>query len=1196
MSFEVIIQLTLYILLFLGLLIGFLLGLKRGLVKSSIRLGTFVCFIIIAGLITVPISSALANIDISGLNWVVEGQVVKTLPEGIKSLILSSEQFSQAVNEMPSTMKLIEGLPTAIISMVVFMILVLVFTFLSWIVYVIIEKYALKQSRLERKYKQIEKKRKKQNSAQLIKPDTTQIILPKKKKYRWLGAGIGAICGFLFIFCFLVPVSSLTSTISEISSSSYVSAEENSDNNNNNDILSQTSSDLLNYYLGEETISLVNSYSQSVPGKILTLGGFDDVILDAITSINVNNEKIAFRSDFLKIAKTYDELVLLVEKIGLYENYSMIEFDKIESIVNKIFDLGLFKALAEEAVPYSLTYLYDSSSFVNFKYNEQVKNSIDKIINNLKLSKYGFVKTLHSDVLSVLNICQSACEIGLVDNLVGGVRDISTILNSLIKENNKLITSVSNNVTSSYSLKTLLTEGINIGFTWVEDKTNNELYLGEIKENLIDWNKTADSLKSIVVNTVEAFNVLDNYGFKNVVENPKIIVSNEFETSDFNLLVDLLAKQLELIKSSPLFVSQEYNVYNQFIDYLSAKEPYSNLIDANIYKQINIEQEINSIKDSIVLLKDKEILNYLFNNKIYIDELCDLLIKNDGSLENTYIPEILKPILDSKLSQKPIKYALELANKNMDTLRKEIGKEVVDINLSNFTYLSASDKEQIIILLNNFVKMVSVTGFENFYSDTLNYIFNLNNPTSSGKLNSDYFVDVIVPLSKISILNETYKSIFVAINNSEYGEYFNTSEAGEDNFDWSYELEKLNSILSILEKEHNGTSIVKMVFPNMKLEKVTITNELISKIFDNLKLPLYETMPETSSIQIFVENLYDSKILKQTLVYILNVLNEQIANIISTETNSVTLSKLTLEDLTPSQEQHIVLVFESLADCFNVLSKESFKIDEMTDEEIVLVGSFFNKLKENAYDYKDGKPNPNCVLSQDGKTVVNGGIFAELYISFINYAKQTFDFSGEISYGKIEWINFLKTAKKLSEISKENGNILDVISDPNSDVNLADGLEIIGVDKETTDKINNIQDSFKDLNSPDNFKDLSNSLGSLTQDDANKIIDAVKTSTGYDISSSIDVSYLTLEKNVSNRINFLMTNFVEGKILGITDSNINDSLKDLCCGAKIVLQKAVANGIKLNCSLSGGLSELFEKIDLATTNIEIRNLVKALFE
>ena len=193
MELTSIITLVAYLVLALSLAIGFLFGLKRGLVRSSIRLGTFLVFVVIAGLITMPISNAIANIDISGIGWEVNGEVVSNLPDGITALLLQNEQISQAAAEMPSVLSLIESLPAAIISIVVFMLLVLVMSFLSWIVYVIIEKFALKQSRLERKAKKQIKQDKKNLKGQIAKPSSVQVIVPKENRRRLLGGAVGVV-------------------------------------------------------------------------------------------------------------------------------------------------------------------------------------------------------------------------------------------------------------------------------------------------------------------------------------------------------------------------------------------------------------------------------------------------------------------------------------------------------------------------------------------------------------------------------------------------------------------------------------------------------------------------------------------------------------------------------------------------------------------------------------------------------------------------------------------------------------------------------------------------------------------------------------------------------------------------------------------------------------------------------------------
>ena len=93
MNLSVVFSLVAYFVLFTALIVGFFVGLKRGLVKSSVRLGVLVVLLIVAGLITMPISNAISQIDISSLNWVVGEKVATTIPEGLRELLLSNEQF-----------------------------------------------------------------------------------------------------------------------------------------------------------------------------------------------------------------------------------------------------------------------------------------------------------------------------------------------------------------------------------------------------------------------------------------------------------------------------------------------------------------------------------------------------------------------------------------------------------------------------------------------------------------------------------------------------------------------------------------------------------------------------------------------------------------------------------------------------------------------------------------------------------------------------------------------------------------------------------------------------------------------------------------------------------------------------------------------------------------------------------------------
>ena len=1186
MNLNIVFSLIAYFVLFIALIVGFFAGFRRGLVKSSIRFGVLVVLLIVAGLITMPISSAISKIDISSLNWVVGEKVATTIPEGLKELILSNEQFASAAEKMPSLLELANVLPAAIISIVVFFVLVPIMLLISYIIYVILAKYTLPEERQKRQLKKLEKEAKKNKieNTQVSSKKPDPVLNKKKTKRKWLGAAVGTVCGFVFIFVLMLPITSLTSTISDLASSpASVSAEENEQ-------LSESSGDLIRYYLGDEVVSYIDSYSQSVAGKILTVGGLDNAIFDSITSVKINNEKFAFRNDIYNAAKAYDDFVFLVDFVGKEGTYKSIDFNKIDEIVDRLFNTGLFKALAPELIPYAVDYLYDLQAFKDLEYSAEASLILDGVINNLSNAGPNYIKTLRSDFSNLIEIGKSACKVGLVDDLVGGKRDISTLIKSLQAENYLLLNSLTKNLIESPSFKVVITKGTTAVFGVVEKKLNNEVKLGEVDEGKIEWKLLEPELNSFLKNAVDAYLILDKYDFEKISGNPKLIVSNDFATVDFEALLDIVGKELNIMKNSNLIKNQNVNAYTELTSYIETNEKTSNYFDAKTLNTVNWETELSNLKTSLVALKESGALNYaLTTDEFILDDFLSFLAREDGN-HNTYAKLSINPILDSKLSTKPIKFIFEKFNEQIPNLKERFGDEIVEINLSSYNGLSKNDKEEISISFELATILSSKLGLLNFKDKTFETIFKLNDYSSS-TVNSKYLTDFLTHLAKIEITCETYKSLFTAAgNNEKYNTYLSLGNASKDGFDWDLEFEKINKILTVLEREKNGSSVKSILFPNNKLETITIDKQTLSKIFNNLSFPLIETMPETSCMKILVVSLYDSNLLKQSLVYLINTLNTQVCEQISSTEKTYTSNRIKLEDLTENQKLQIVNVFDSITKAFDILTKESFSLDTLTDDEIVKVGTFLNSLKENAYNYVNGVPNANCVLSADELTVENGGVFAPLYLSMIDYAKQTYEFSGNVSYGKIEWISFLQTAKKLSELSKNDKTILDVISDKNSDVDVSKTLEIIGVENETTEKISSVQDSFKDIDStnPDSFDNLANELEKINSSDASNIEQAVKDTTGKDISGAVDMTVITNEKIVSSRISFLMRNT-------LTDENEIDSLNELCNGATVVLSEAVSSGVVLQCNITGGVSALEEKINAQTTSLTVRSLVKALF-
>lgn len=1189
MSVGLIISLVLAALLLLSVGLSFWKGYRKGLFRTSVRAGMFVLFMIIAGLITKPISNALLKIDISSLNLEVNGAVAQTIPEYISQSVLSTEEVASFANEVPSILSFVESAPSIIVSIVVFMLLVPIMTFLSWAVYRIVYDLCLPIGRAERKAKKLEKLNKKRAKAgskgQLANPEipVETVVVNKPKKYKWWGAGVGAVYGFILIFVSLLPITSLFSTFSSVTqTTTAVLAEDD------HEILTETAGDLAKYYLGEETYEILSAYGNSVAGKILTIGGLDDAIFDAITSVKINNEKISLRKDIETVASIYNECVLIVDGIGQAGTYKTIDFNKVNEVCNKIFHIGILRAVMPEALPYVANYICESEEFAEIDYHEQIKEAIDGFIENLKNSEGGFMNTLEKDFSSAVAIVQSACEVGLVDDLVGGKRDSQTILNALSAEEYKLLNSVSKNLTNSQMFKAIVSNTTTAALSIFASSEGENVDFGKVELSKVDWVGFETSFNQFLRNALDIAKIVTKQDVEELLENPKLIVENS-TSAQLKQIVVSLGKELDILKNSNLFKNQEKNAYNEIVSYFSNKDEFSKYLDATTLKNVSWESEFGFVANVVCALKDSGLLEEMFDeDEFTLENAVNKLSKTDAN-GKTYVSQVLTSVLDMQLSQKPFKQILTLFNENIEKVREKIGEEVVEIDLTNFTCLSATDKQNLVSAVENLSIGIEKIGLEKIVEQTIDAIFDLNN-TENGVANSKYVADALTSLSKVGVTKQTLNSIFVAAGNKEaIKQYATLQAAAEENFSWNDEFEVINQILTILERQHEYVTIKDVLFPGGKIEVSNLSMEDVSSIMNNLASDI---VPNTSAMKALVGNLYNSKIFKQLLVYLINTTNAQVANAISSETTTYEFSKIEIANLTTSQQLQIINVMETLAKAFDTLTDDNFDFEKLSNDEIVLVGNFLNALKENAFNVQtvDGTKtvDPRCVASADGKTVENGGVFAEVYMAMIDYAKQTYSFEGNLSYATIEWVNFLKTAQKLSKLSS-GGVILDVISDTSLDVK--EVLEIAGVGQETSTKVENIQSSFEGVkeNSAQAYENLASSLDEISSDNANEIKSKINEITGKDVSEAVSIDAIQKEKAVSARISSLLTT-------GLNDSNFDEALSDLCNGATVVLTQAVANGTVLANNMETGNAGLLTQIGLKTSDAKVIGLVKALFQ
>ncbi len=506
MNINSIITIVIYTLFFLTLIIGFLWGLGRGLKKSSIRIGTLLILLIIAGFITSPISKALLTIDLSGLNISMNGTIVTTIPEAIRSSLFSIEGVQEAANSMPSVMAFIEGLPVAILNIVVFLLLIFVMQFLSWIISIILSSTLLKESKLERMIKK-QKKLEKKNKGQNVTLENKSIPLTPPKKRRLLGALIGTVQAFVLMFLIIMPITSLAGTFGQAlsavppepaGSSLVVYAEEGEES------LSEYSSDLLKNTLGEDVVSYFNTFNGAFPTKALSLFGFNNVIFDSLTTIQINGEGIAFRRDVLSATKIYDKYVEISENIGENPTWENFDFEVVRDAIDLVFDTGIFKAFAEDLIPYALD-TYGTEMFLNMDHGAEIKDGLYLVIESYQEDPDGFVKSFKKDILSFVDIAEPVFESGFFDQIMSNASDYKSLIEIVKEDDYSLLSQITDNVFESYIMKIATSKGLNIALEQASielSKDGTSIDLGSTDYPSIDWDLSEEFLYDLLKNWI----------------------------------------------------------------------------------------------------------------------------------------------------------------------------------------------------------------------------------------------------------------------------------------------------------------------------------------------------------------------------------------------------------------------------------------------------------------------------------------------------------------------------------------------------------------------------------------------------------------------------------------------------------------------------------------------------------------------
>lgn len=1213
MDVNLIITIVVYALFFLSILLGALWGLGRGLKKSSLRLATLVGFIIIAGIITPLISRALLTLDLSWLGIDIGGNAVTSISGLIDSALSQIPQFEQ-ISTLPSVLTFVEGLPIAVLNIIVFMLLIFIMKFLSWILFVILAKTTLKETKLEKQIKKQRKLEKQIKNQKQLNPDQKKLIpiVPPKKR-RMLGGLVGMVQGFILIFLILMPVTSLLGSFGEITSTPQGVVAEEGDPFGD-EFLNETTGDLLRNALGEEVFGYFETYNNAFPTKALNLLGLNSAIFDSLTSVSVNNQNIALRRDVVNAAGIYNEIVSIKNEIDTNETWSELSFDGARNIIRILFDTGIVKAFAEDAIPYIVDMLNDNNTFDEMEFGTDIYNGIQKIVDCYENDPDGFINGIKNDFLILVNVAETVFESGIFDEIMSSNDSYEDYI-AIIEENDyEIITDITAQIFDSFMFRVLVSSGLNIGLEMGSNELSNdgvEIDLGTTDYDEINWDLVENSFSELITNGLDIFEILNSYNIIDNFENPETIL-NQISSSNITALMSLFGREIDLIKDSPLFAGQETTPFTGLVSW--AEEELPEFIDSTaILGLTSWADEFENLSSSIVMFKECGLLDYVMNSEnMDLADIFDIILAPSSEELNadSYMVAMISPILQSSLIKKPLVYGLNQINPSLE--------EVLELEneLEDYTNITNAQINEILNIIRKAEDVLTIL----FNDETTIDFETFGEPEDIiNLLNSDN-------LSKVGEFLE-------AIRNSAFG-IFDVDDFEDEDFDFFLENYNLdggglfaNLYVSLIVRagilipdfldskvlikvpswatEFNNLGIsVDYAIESGALDTIIENTETVdfNTVINMLTAPVSEVPDADSYLVEILTPIINSSLSKKAIVYGLNQLNTELGDAME-----LTLTDFNYETFPDDQNNDIVDVAENIANAFSLFSEGLIGGEEeeegdfnLSDLELTKLAGLLTALQQNAFrigtDFEVGTDSIDLI----NKTVTNGGIFANYYVSMINYIVG--DESG-INYKTVDWLAFFESAQALSgildSIGGEEGDISDFLDlgNPETEEDLSTIFDSLGFGQDedengTNDFVEEIvelqeiiiegleqgtideEDVYNQIN--DVLDGLINSENEDGTNTIDSIIDMIENITGDDsLSEQINSTVLASEQTVTNRLYLLLFNYTNSVLTpldylddtpdtnDIEKTKFEATISDLTCGATFVLQQAVSNGTKI---------------------------------
>ena len=464
---------TAIISVFIALIIfGFVFGWIRGFNKSLTRFIMVICMAVVAYFTVPAITNTILNMDITSWNITIGEHTAVTLNELLVNVLRDIPIVEELLEASPTLVAFIEILPQMLVNIVLFVLLFLIFKYVSMIFYWIISAIFFNKKKMQ-----------------------------GKDKHSFIGAVIGGIQGLVVACLLLVPIFGIVGTAKPLAVSYEQTTQQQTaflDNGLYNATEDGNSSGPKadTDFIFEIATDTVDAFENTWVVKVLSAVGVDDLSLgmfDNLTTIEENGVEIGLRKEVNIISEAFPEIKFLIDNNFNIENNEVLE--SLDKAVDKLYSSTLLSGVVNEVIPYASNQWSLGNTFCGIKKPTFEDPGINNLFSALliELGKPNQDQTIKNDLkvtVKLVKVCNNA---GILTAVLND-QDVMEVLKQ--EKNDNFISEVIGVALESNTLREILPELINVAMDFVYvglDVDPDSIDKIDVDSSLINWNGTEEA-------------------------------------------------------------------------------------------------------------------------------------------------------------------------------------------------------------------------------------------------------------------------------------------------------------------------------------------------------------------------------------------------------------------------------------------------------------------------------------------------------------------------------------------------------------------------------------------------------------------------------------------------------------------------------------------------------------------------------